>query len=195
MRATVYNDMGDLDSAIADCTDAIRLDPDNPAAYQLRAEYHRSRGDDEEAEADERKVQQLERPIDAVKAYNRGVGHFRNGEFDKAIADFTEALQLDPENADAYDCFAWLRATCPKPELRDGEQALRHAEKACELTQWKAPAHFGSLAAAHAELGRFDEAVKWQKKYLESGDCPNEEMEEVRSRLKQFEAGKPYRDK
>ena len=39
----------------------------------------------------------------AIDAYNRGVDHAIRGEFDKAIDDFTEALRLNPEDADNYN--------------------------------------------------------------------------------------------
>ena len=47
-----------------------------------------------------------------------------------------------------------------------------------------------TLAAAEAECDNFKEAVHWQKKAMELGlDC-----EDSRATLKQYEAGKPYRD-
>ncbi len=35
----------------------------------------------------------------AIDAYNRGVDHDDQGEFDKAIADYTEAIRLRPDEA------------------------------------------------------------------------------------------------
>ena len=38
----------------------------------------------------------------SVIHYNRGVDHFEKGEYDRAIEDFTKALELNPEYVDAY---------------------------------------------------------------------------------------------
>ena len=42
--------------------------------------------------------------------YNRGLAHSKNGELDKAIEDYTTAIELKPDYADAYyrRSKAWL---------------------------------------------------------------------------------------
>jgi tetratricopeptide (TPR) repeat protein len=50
----------DLDRAIAEYTEAIRLDPRNLTAYLYRARAYEAKGDDESAEADLDTARQLE---------------------------------------------------------------------------------------------------------------------------------------
>ena len=58
---------------------------------------------------------------------------------------------------------------------------------------WIDADQFDSLAAAYAETGEFDEAVRWLTKALESPDFPEEQREDAQLRLKLYEEGKPYR--
>ena len=59
---------------------------------------------------------------------------------------------------------AWSLATNPDPALRDGPLAVHYAEKACQLTGGQKTVCLGTLAAAYAEAGRFDEAVATAQK-------------------------------
>ncbi|MEK7842393.1 MAG: hypothetical protein AAB197_06930, partial [Deltaproteobacteria bacterium] len=73
-------------------------------------------------------------------------------------------------------------------------KALEYAKKACELTDWKDPYKLDTLAAAYAEAGQFDEAIKWQEKALEFPEYPKDEREKADLRLKLYKEGKPYRE-
>ena len=50
---------------------------------------------------------------------------------------------------------------------RDGKRAVAVATKLGELTEWKNPDALDTMAAAYAEAGQFDDAVKWEKKAME----------------------------
>jgi tetratricopeptide (TPR) repeat protein len=82
-----------------------------------------------------------------------------SGQTRQAMAQYAEALLLRPDFPEALNGLAWIICTTPNSELRNAEQALGMAERACELTGRKDPVILKTLAAAYAEAGRFKEAV------------------------------------
>jgi hypothetical protein len=68
------------------------------------------------------------------------------------------------------------------------------ARLACELTNDKETTYLDTLAAAYAETGDFDAAVKWQTKVVEFPRNSPMQIEEARKRLKLYQDRKPYRD-
>lgn len=100
-------------------------------------------------------------------------------------------MQLDPGYPNSHAGLAWVYASCIDDSYRDGKQALESATTACELTQWKEWSSLATLAASHAELGDFGEAVRWQNKALEI--APDKEKTKMTERLDLYKSGKPYR--
>lgn len=126
--------------------------------------------------------------------FSWGNTHLANKEYDKAMANYAEAIKLNPKDTRPYERLAWVLATVPKDELRDGKKAVEYAKKACELTDWKNPDYLATLSVAFAESGDFKEAIKWQTKALEAPELEKDKGEEYRQRLKMYENGKPYRE-
>ena len=83
---------------------------------------------------------------------------------EEAIQEYKRALALEPDNPTLLNDLAWILATDPRPALRDGRTAVQLAERACERTEHKVATMIGTLAAALAEAGRFDDAVKAAQK-------------------------------
>lgn len=94
--------------------------------------------------------------------------------------------------ADADADQAWLAATSASDEHRNGAFAKQLAEKACQATDdgWWKPVR--SLAAADAELGDFDEAVKQAERALQL--APPGEAGAVRRQLAGYKKQEPWRD-
>jgi tetratricopeptide (TPR) repeat protein len=82
----------------------------------------------------------------------------------EAISQYRAALSIRAESPDALNNLAWILATDAQPEYRNGTEAVRLAARACLLTHDKDPAMIGTLAAACAEAGRFDEAIATAEK-------------------------------
>jgi len=80
-------------------------------------------------------------------------------DFAGAVAVYHAALQTHPDLPELLNNLAWLLATCPDAQTRDGAQAVKYAERACALTHYTATTIVGTLAAAYAESGRFDDAI------------------------------------
>ena len=86
------------------------------------------------------------------------------GEFPDAVGHYLEALRLKPDAPEILNNLAWLLATCPDTHIRNGVQAVKYAGRACELTHYGVTLFVGTLAAAYAEAGRFDEAIATAEK-------------------------------
>jgi tetratricopeptide (TPR) repeat protein len=113
----------------------------------------------------------------------------------EAIAAYQEVLRLRPDMPSVVNNLAWLRATDPREQFRDGAEAVRLAERACELTQYKQPIFIGTLGAAYAEAGRFEEAVKTatQARDLARAAGLQDLAEKNEELIKLFSNRQPYR--
>lgn len=81
-----------------------------------------------------------------------------------SIEQYRQALQLKPDLAAALNNLAWILATGSESRFRDGAEAVRLAEQACQQAGDNTPFFIGTLAAAYAEAGRFEEAIKTAEK-------------------------------
>lgn len=95
-RGNAYFEIGDSDNAIADYTQAIRIDPKFAMAVNNRAYAYLAKGDLAQALANSKMAVQLE-PKDASFFDTRGTIYQKVGAPDRAIADFDMALRLDPK--------------------------------------------------------------------------------------------------
>lgn len=69
------------------------------------------------------------------------------------------SIKLRVQNAIELNNLALVLASSPDDQIRDGPLAVELAQRACELTDYRTPITIGTLAAAYAESGRFDDAV------------------------------------
>jgi peptidoglycan/LPS O-acetylase OafA/YrhL len=76
-----------------------------------------------------------------------------------AVGNFLVSAKLTPPEPVEANNLAWSLATSPDATKRNGALAVKLAEDACLQTQCRITAMVGTLAAAYAEAGRFDEAI------------------------------------
>jgi tetratricopeptide (TPR) repeat protein len=181
---------GQYDDAISEYGQAIESDATLGAAYRKRAHAWQQQGQDRQAVDDYSQSLSLE-PDCTVAYYNRAKSWWLLGDYPKAIADLEETLRLNPMSV-ALNDLAWLLATCPDEQYRDGKKAVSYATSCCEHWGWTNPAYLDTLAAAYAEAGDSEQAVKWQQKALDL--APLDQKEPLESRLKLYQQRKPYRE-
>lgn len=191
LRGQLYAETKEYKKAIADYTKAIELDPKDSLPYMNRAIAYQQLKESPKAIEDLDEVIRLA-PKDSNAYATRGYIHATLKHYAKGIADYKEAIQINPKDSRAYNNLAWQLATCPEEKFRDGKKAIEYAIKACELTKYKIGGWVDTLAAAYAEDGQFDLAVKWQTKALELPDFMDSES--GRQRLELYQMKKPYRE-
>jgi tetratricopeptide (TPR) repeat protein len=192
VRGLAYMAQRAYSKAVADFDEAIRLDPKNTYAYVDRACAFNDIHEYSKAIADCDEAIRLD-PKDTYAYINRANAYLRKHDYTRAAADCDEAIRLDPKSAPAYHRRSWIMATCPDAELRDGKRAVEFGKRACELSDWKDPQTLNALAAAYAEAGDFNEAIRWVKKALEFPAFEKAYGDTAREELELFENRKPYR--
>jgi tetratricopeptide (TPR) repeat protein len=192
-RGIVYKGLKNYDKASADYGEAIRLDPQWASAYFNRGNLFKTRKEYDRALADYSAAIRLD-PKDPDAYFNRASTYRTTKQYAKAASDWSEVIRLDPHDAEAHDRLGWLLATCPDARVRDGQKAVDLAGTACDLTEGKSASCLATLAAAFAETGRFDLAIKWQRRALESREYEREEGPSARRRLQLFEDRRPCRE-
>ena len=88
--------------------------------------------------------------------------------------------------------YACLLATTSNDDVRDGARAKEIAVAGCELTSYQDADLVEDLAAAHAELREFEEAVKWQEKAVALFENENLALQ-APERLEMYKTNKPFR--
>jgi Flp pilus assembly protein TadD len=107
------------------------------------------------------------RPSFAKAQQNRGIVLERLGRTREAVAAYRETLRFDPGAREVEKRLAWILATDPDPEVRDGAEAVRLAKSASLAVGGNDPHALDVLAAAFAESGRFDDAVRTAERALQ----------------------------
>jgi tetratricopeptide (TPR) repeat protein len=112
----------------------------------------------------------------------------------QAIGHWKEAVKFQADFPEALNNLAWITATHPDEQSYDPPQAVRLAEKVCELTKFENPEFLDTLSAAYAAAGKFNKAIQMAEKALKlyQGSKFEKKVEEIQGRLELYKAGQPY---
>jgi tetratricopeptide (TPR) repeat protein len=101
-RGRRHYEAGQLDRAVADYTEAIRLDPGNVTVLSRRSLAYHDQGDPDRAVADASEAIRLD-PTYGSAYTNRGLAYHAKGDLARAVADATEAMRLLPGDAKPHN--------------------------------------------------------------------------------------------
>jgi len=100
-RAFAYERLNDHAHALADLSEAIRLNPGEAGNYLNRGFIYQEMGDTQHAIPDFTQAIAL-RPDQPGAYLRRGSAYEHLGELRKAVADFTQVVALDPKRPEGY---------------------------------------------------------------------------------------------
>jgi tetratricopeptide (TPR) repeat protein len=196
-----------IDEAIEQLEELLKVAPGHPELLSRLGAFYAVDGKPRKAIESFSRV--LEADSDNFRALlSRADVYLNIGEHEDAIADFERAISQEDDDEHLLNNFAWVLATSPDDDLRDGKRAVELATKAAEQSNYETPHILSTLAAAYAETGDFENAKKWSaksvelaQKALESAESDEErerlkkELEQLQKELTTFEDGKPVRER
>lgn len=192
---TALFEQGHFEEARSQLEAAVRLDPMLPAAHANLANVLIELGDFPEAIDHGRQAVALSYELVAAH-YNLGRALAAVGDFPSAIAHFQAGLQDGPQWPLVARQLAWIRATCPMPQYRDADEALRLAEEADRQTRHQVPQFLDTLAAAYAEAQAWPQAVDAAELAIRLAieQDQTDQLPLMRQRLEHYRARRPWRE-
>lgn len=122
----------------------------------------------------------------------RGIAYYQIKEYEKALNDFVDGVNVGPNNFEALNQLAWMLSVCPDEKYRNGEKAIKTAQKAVDL--YPSLNTLDTLACATAETGEFEKAVTLQKRIISlAKDRQMKIPSEYLSKLESYEKNQAWR--
>jgi tetratricopeptide (TPR) repeat protein len=160
---------GDMAGARAHFDEAIRIDPKTWSAYYNRATIFCNQKDWEPALRDVNEAMRIN-PKFLRTAILRSQINYQLGRYSETLAELNHLISTirmtDETSTNAYNGRAWLRATCPNAAFRDGRLAVSDATVACKISRWRDSNSIDTLAAAYAEIGDYDSALRYEQQAM-----------------------------
>jgi len=190
---TVLLQQGQWDEATAHFQQALQINPNYEIARNNLGFVFLQTGRYQEAMVQFQQALQIN-PYDAGARFNLGFVLLRLGRADEAVVHYQRALQLNPGSVNILTGLAWVLATASPAALRDGHKAVDLAERANQTAGGEDPVILRTLAAAYAEDGRFDDAVRNAQNALTLARAAGKSKlaGQLDAQLKLYEAKQPF---
>jgi tetratricopeptide (TPR) repeat protein len=124
MCAQIYEKMGNVVEALNTVNEALRLNPEDEAAYVSRGDIHIKGGNYDQAVPDFSRVIQLN-PENSYAYFRRGTAYRFLGDREKALSDYSKCAELNSSDVESAYAAAAVYAV-----KKDEENACKWLEKA-----------------------------------------------------------------
>jgi len=184
---------GDLEGARRSLDAVIKADPTFYPAYYIRAEVFLHQHRYQETIQDCNEALRKDSTF-AEAALLRARANYYLGRYTESLKEIDHVINIRPRQdalARAYCDRAWFRLNCPVQSYRNGKQALKDATSACKLIAWKDENMIDTLAAAYAEVGDFDSAVRYEEKALTVKGVKTNDSNRLQAHLDSFKQHRP----
>ncbi len=185
---------GDLPEAVRLLTRGLEL-KDDPKAHVQLARVLVEQGDLDSSISHCRRATVMD-PDLVEAAQLLGDIYMKQGRIPDAVAQFRTMLAQRPDWPPVLNNLAWILATSGDAAIRSGQEAVALAEHAAKVTACKDPQTLDTLAAAYAEVGRFDEAVAVVQQALAVAGqkAPPAWVQQLHQRQELYRSHRPYRE-
>ena len=182
---------GEIDAAMNELRKALEINSDSADAHDKLGMLLASRGKLDEAIGHFRKAIAID-PQHGTAIRNLRLALAQAGTAPKTLAELRAALQTSPNDPLLLNNTAWILATSPDASMRNGAEAVELARRAVALSHGKEPVILATLAAAYAELGRFDDAAQTARQAadLAARRKQSELAASLRAKMRLYEQGK-----
>jgi tetratricopeptide (TPR) repeat protein len=164
-KVEIYNNLGDLfratgryGEAITNYQNSLELAPNQPEIQTRLGQCFVGNRQPDRATVEFQTAIRLQ-PDNAEAQLGLAMILESTGRNAEAQAHYWKTIELATNSITALNNLAWLLAADADPRLRNGNQAVQLAGRACELTHYQQAFLIGTLAAAYAEAGRFKDAT------------------------------------
>ena len=186
-----------IEKAIHHLKKATELDPDLYRAHNNLAHLLKQKGKNEQAVKHYIQAIKLDPKHKAINKNDniiKGAAYSQVGNNAQAIKYWTIADRETDLPDTVLNELAWALVTIKDSKLRNPAQAVKHAIKACQLTNYKNPSYMDTLATAYAATRQFANAIKTAEKAVNLAQSSRNTAlaNDIRKRLQLYRAGKTY---
>jgi tetratricopeptide (TPR) repeat protein len=192
----VLQKSGNLEEAIALFEKAVQLNSNLAQAQDDLGVALMSAGKLDEAKPHLEKALEINPQFAEAHCYLGIILYYSQGDVKDAVAQWQQALRLQPDNLLAMNQEAHALAASPESDERDYGQALKLAQQAVKASEGDDPTVLDTLAIAYAAAGRFAEADQTAHRAMElaAGQHRTQLVESLNAKIKLYESNQPYYD-